>query len=213
MIPSLSAGAPRAWALRPQPLPEPPKAAPAPSGPRVVVDPGHGGVLTGAQGANGPNEKDVNLAIAFRLAEALKSEGMDVIVTRDTDRAFFPASLANASYHEQQKSDLGERTRQANGERPDLFISIHANWAPTPDAEGFEVYYPATRHPAPAHPPLEALPFDWSAYGNDAPRSWPPLGRGPRGQPLETAGLAECVRKSMRRPLPPDRGARQADHG
>ena len=225
MIPSgLSSEATRAWALRPAIAPaiEAPKGLPvAPTGPRVVVDAGHGGSLTGAQGAGGSYEKDVNLAIASRLAETLRAEGMDVVVTRDSDRAFYPSSLANGSYHEQQKSDLNERVRLANGARPDLFVSIHANWAPSPDAEGFEVYYP--RPPLSEPPPVAVKgkakrksPFDhWSAYGNDTANVIRRLSSGDREEDRwkDSRDLAEAVRRAMRSDLStPDRGARQADH-
>ena len=226
MIPaSLSTDAKRAWALRPAPpsVAEAPKALllPVPSGPRVVVDAGHGGVLTGAQGVSGTWEKTVTLAIASRLAEDLKASGMDVTVLRDMDRDFFPASMANASYHEQQKSDLNERVRLANGARPDLFVSIHANWAPSPDAEGFEVYYP--RAPLSEPPPVAMArgkarrksPFDWSVYGSDTANVIRRMSGGDREEDRwkDSRDLAECVRHSLHAGLStPDRGARQADH-
>lgn len=220
MIPaSLRAQADRAWALRTPAAPPAPKAAAAPAGPRVVVDAGHGGALTGAQGAGGSYEKDVTLAIANLLAESLRADGMDVTVTRDSDRAFFPASLARGSYLEQQKADLNERVRLSNALKPDLFVSIHANWAPSPDAEGFEVYYP--RPPLDAPPPAQPRSrkrkpaFDWSAYGNDTNNVIRRLSGGDREEDRwkECRALAEHVRRSLGAALStPDRGARQADH-
>jgi N-acetylmuramoyl-L-alanine amidase len=94
---------------------------------RVVIDPGHGGKDYGAPGIiKGVHEKDVNLAIAKRLAEEIRRElGCEVILTRDTDRY-----LA-----------LEERTAIANTERADLFISIHANASRNHLASGIETYF------------------------------------------------------------------------
>lgn len=93
---------------------------------KVVVDAGHGGKDPGAIGRIlGLNEKDVNLDIARRLAEALRKEGIEVIMTRSTD-VFIP---------------LEKRVDIANIANVDLFISIHANSNRVRSLEGFEVYY------------------------------------------------------------------------
>ncbi|NLL17809.1 MAG: hypothetical protein GX262_02155, partial [Clostridia bacterium] len=42
------------------------------SGKIIAVDPGHGGYDPGAKGAGGTLEKDLNLAIALKLKEALE---------------------------------------------------------------------------------------------------------------------------------------------
>lgn len=115
---------------RPEIVREPPAGASAErrrSGPwRVVVDAGHGGRDPGARGPGGTDEKRVTLAIARALAATLEEAGdVEVVLTREDD-AFVP---------------LGERTRIANREGADLFVSIHANAARDPDAEGFETYF------------------------------------------------------------------------
>jgi N-acetylmuramoyl-L-alanine amidase len=92
---------------------------------KVVVDPGHGGRDPGAVGRTGLKEKDVNLDIAKRLAKRLKQEGVEVVMTRNTD-VFIP---------------LGKRVELANNSRADLFISIHANANKTRSGHGLEVYY------------------------------------------------------------------------
>ncbi len=93
---------------------------------RIVVDAGHGGKDPGAIGFSGVMEKDVTLAIAKVLARELRAEiGCDVILTRSGD-VFLP---------------LEERTAIANRVGADLFISIHANAAPSRDAYGIETYY------------------------------------------------------------------------
>jgi len=92
---------------------------------RVVIDPGHGGKDPGAIGRTGLKEKDVNLDIAKRLANRLKQEGVEIVMTRSSD-VFIP---------------LGKRVEIANNSRADLFISIHANANRTRSLHGFEVYY------------------------------------------------------------------------
>jgi N-acetylmuramoyl-L-alanine amidase len=96
----------------------------------VVIDPGHGGKDRGTTGPGGRREKDIALAVARQLARELRAdEGLEVYMTRDRDE-FVP---------------LWERGEQATlwkGERPGVFISIHANYS-TRDASirGFETYF------------------------------------------------------------------------
>jgi len=91
---------------------------------KVVLDPGHGGKDPGAIGPTGVREKDVNLDVARRLARQLRERGIDVVLTRTSD-VFLPLA---------QRSDI------ANGEHPDLFISIHADAAPRASASGATTY-------------------------------------------------------------------------
>ena len=90
----------------------------------VVLDPGHGGKDPGAV-ANGIREKDVNLAIAIRIESALKSKGIQAVLTRRTDVYL----------------GLAERTEIANKHNAAAFVSIHANALPPGrSARGFEIY-------------------------------------------------------------------------
>jgi N-acetylmuramoyl-L-alanine amidase len=90
----------------------------------VVLDPGHGGDDDGAHGAAGTLEKDLVLRFARQLRTALESRfGMRVLLTRDLD--------VNVS--------LDARTRFANNNRADLFLSLHANTSVRPDLRGTEV--------------------------------------------------------------------------
>ncbi len=91
----------------------------------VVIDAGHGGDDEGAISAAGQREKDVVLDVARRLARRLARPGLRVVLTRDAD-VFVP---------------LEERTAIANDARGDLFLSIHANAAPEPEARGIETYF------------------------------------------------------------------------
>jgi N-acetylmuramoyl-L-alanine amidase len=80
--------------------------------PMVVIDPGHGGIDSGARGPAGNIEKDITLSFAKVLGEKLRETGLyDVAFTRTTD-VFVP---------------LGERVAIARQNDADLFMSIHAN--------------------------------------------------------------------------------------
>ena len=78
----------------------------------VVLDPGHGGIDTGAKGRNGSVEKEITLAFAEILGKKLEASGRyNVFFTRTDDR--FVA--------------LGDRVEIARDHGADLFVSIHAN--------------------------------------------------------------------------------------
>lgn len=94
---------------------------------KVIIDPGHGGNDPGAIGKYGLKEKDVNLDIAKRLSRLLRAEGVQVVLTRSTDK-FIPLPM---------------RAELANRSGADLFISLHANAARSRSLNGFEVYYVA----------------------------------------------------------------------
>jgi N-acetylmuramoyl-L-alanine amidase len=92
---------------------------------RIVIDAGHGGHDPGAKG-KGVTEAELVLDVATRLEKLLKKvPGVDTILTRRTDD-FVP---------------LPERTAIANREGADLFLSIHANASPNPQARGVETYF------------------------------------------------------------------------
>ncbi|MCW3095349.1 MAG: N-acetylmuramoyl-L-alanine amidase [Chthonomonadaceae bacterium] len=95
----------------------------------IVVDAGHGGAATGADGRGGGAvvfEKDVTLAIALKLKDALEACGARVIMTRDRD----------------VDVSLTARTDLANNVGADLFVSIHNDSNGSPNsASGTSTYY------------------------------------------------------------------------
>lgn len=95
------------------------------SRPLVVIDAGHGGHDPGASGQNGEREKTVTLALAKALRAALLADGrVRVALTRDSDRF-----LA-----------LEERSGIARRLGADLFVSVHADAAESPEAAGATIY-------------------------------------------------------------------------
>ena len=93
--------------------------------PTIIIDCGHGGYDTGAQGMHDTIEKNIVFAVGKELEQLLKKAGFTVCMTRESD-VFV---------------SLDERTHRANEvHRPALFISLHANAAATPQASGIETY-------------------------------------------------------------------------
>ena len=94
--------------------------------PLVVLDAGHGGHDPGAVSPHGGRrEKDVTLSIARSVrAELLKTGRVRVALIRDSDVFLV----------------LQERYGIARKMDADLFISIHADSAPNPEASGATVY-------------------------------------------------------------------------
>ncbi|HET8872026.1 MAG TPA: N-acetylmuramoyl-L-alanine amidase [Aquabacterium sp.] len=91
----------------------------------VALDAGHGGEDPGAIGPNGLLEKDVALSVARKLRAKLNGQpGMRAMLTRESDY-FVP---------------LQERVIKARRVQADLFVSIHADAFPNPNARGASVF-------------------------------------------------------------------------
>ncbi len=100
---------------------------------KIMIDPGHNpqGVNAGAEG-NGYREQDLVYAVAQDLAALLRANGnFEVRLTRNTPTEVLGTSNA---------SSLRTRVDLANNWPADYFISIHANAATNPEANGTEVY-------------------------------------------------------------------------
>jgi N-acetylmuramoyl-L-alanine amidase len=99
-------------------------------GVRVVwIDAGHGGADPGAIG-HGVREKDIALGVARRLANVLRDEPrIEVRMTREDDGFV-------------ELWERGLLATDAKGERPGIFVSIHANSFPARrTTRGFETYF------------------------------------------------------------------------
>jgi N-acetylmuramoyl-L-alanine amidase len=92
--------------------------------PSIAIDPGHGGIDSGAIGYGGIKEKDVCLAIGMTVAHLLEQQGCSVVLTRNSDTNVF----------------LDQRTLCANKNHVDLLVSIHANYAFNTQAMGIETF-------------------------------------------------------------------------
>jgi N-acetylmuramoyl-L-alanine amidase len=96
----------------------------------VVLDPGHGGIDTGAKGRHHTEEKRAALDIARRVRAHLLAVGLTVYMTRENDRFI----------------ELEERSRMAKRLGADLFVSIHLNSAENTLAQGVETFVLASPH-------------------------------------------------------------------
>ncbi len=85
------------------------------SGIKIVLDPGHGGIDSGAKSQEGYLEKDINLIMAKLLQEQLMLRGAMVYLTREDDIEL----------------SLGERVARINTIEPAIALSIHYNHAGT----------------------------------------------------------------------------------
>jgi len=91
----------------------------------IVVDPGHGGDDPGAMGPAGIWEKELNLKVAFFLADYLEAKGAKVYMTRKTD-------LHNSL---KQIADF------ANNAKADVYVAVHFNSIDNSNICGTETYY------------------------------------------------------------------------
>lgn len=110
----------------------------------VVLDPGHGGVVeTGAIGAGGFQEKDLNLAVAQAAKRALEAEGVSVLLTRTADYAM----------------TISARASLATAMKPKAFVSVHHNGGPNELSQrpGTETYY---QHASPESRRLAGLVYE-----------------------------------------------------
>src|SRR6059036_748515 len=90
----------------------------------VVIDPGHGGMDTGAKSAS-MVEKDFTLVFARKLRTALQTRlGATVLLTRDSDVAL----------------DNEARSAVANNNQANLFISLHAGYSANKLDDGSSVF-------------------------------------------------------------------------
>lgn len=91
----------------------------------VMIDPGHGGIDSGAVGEEGSEEKHVVLEIANNIRRLLSEHAhIEVRLTRESDH-FIP---------------LGQRVEIAHQHGASLFMSIHADGFTSPDANGASVF-------------------------------------------------------------------------
>jgi len=90
----------------------------------IVIDPGHGGRDPGATSVTGVYEKTIVYAVAEKVTAILERRGLGVTMTRQQGEFI----------------ELESRAEIANRRNADLFVSIHADSAPNPSAQGFTIY-------------------------------------------------------------------------
>lgn len=101
----------------------------------LVIDPGHGGIDSGAVGIDGTKESDLNLAIALKLRAMAELYGQENALLRQDD-----SSLCDSDSYSERR-DLEHRTELVSAELNPVYISIHQNDYPTGQASGAQVIY------------------------------------------------------------------------
>lgn len=91
---------------------------------KVYIDPGHGGTDSGAVGVRNVLEKNIVLKMVKKIEAILKSRGIEVRLSRDTD------VFKSLSY----------RTSDANNWGADCLVSIHCNSYKDPNSKGLETF-------------------------------------------------------------------------
>lgn len=109
------------------------------SGYVIVIDPGHGGVDGGAISRSGTMEKDITLAISFKLRDYLQQAGALVVMTREGDHDL--ASESTERIRSRKVEDLRRRVELINESDADVFVSIHLNSIPSPRWKGAQTFY------------------------------------------------------------------------
>ena len=106
----------------------------------VVLDPGHGGLDSGACG-NGLMEKNLTLSIAtYCKAELEKYAGVKVYMTRTGDSQ--PGITYDRGSVPSTGASLTKRVEYAKSVGANYFISIHINSSTSSYVNGAEVWYP-----------------------------------------------------------------------
>lgn len=156
----------------PTPLPQAPTPTPVPvpvagvdelyaqDGRNIVcLDPGHGGEDLGnvrlEDGQIALMEKDFTLDHALMLADRLRADGFEVVLTRETDSEVNPANEdvngdgitadPDGPARSDQLDDLQARVNICNIASADLLVSIHYNGAENEFLQGYEVWYNGDR--------------------------------------------------------------------
>ena len=156
----------------PTPLPQAPTPTPVPvpvegvdelyaqDGRNIVcIDPGHGGEDLGnvlvRDGDIVLQEKDFTLEHSLLLAERLREQGFEVVLTRETDTEVNPANEdvngdgvvaePGGPALTTQLDDLQARVNICNLAGADLLVSVHYNGAENEFLQGYEVWYNGDR--------------------------------------------------------------------
>lgn len=103
----------------------------------IVIDAGHGGRDAGASADDdGTKEKDLNFAVAKKLAALMKTANINVVMTREED-----IELAESTSKHKKLDDLNARVAIASENENSILVSIHMNKFPISKYSGLQVYY------------------------------------------------------------------------
>lgn len=104
--------------------------------PCIVLDAGHGGADPGKVGCNDVLEKDLNLAIVYKLKTLFENKGFRVVLTRTDDKV-----LADSDSKNVKVEDLHNRVALITETMPVMTICIHQNSFPDSSVSGPQVFF------------------------------------------------------------------------
>ena len=104
----------------------------------ILIDPGHGGMDSGAISKRGILEKDINLNIAIKLRNRLNEYGYMVVMTREEDKGLYTKIYP---VEKMKHEDLNNRCKLKIDSNCNIFISIHQNHFPQAKYFGAQVWY------------------------------------------------------------------------
>ena len=105
----------------------------------VVIDAGHGGSDPGKVGINNQLEKEINLKIAEILKDFLQAEGIEVVMTRESDAGLYDEGASN-----KKVQDMKRRLEIIEKADPAIVVSIHQNSYHEEYVKGAQVFYYTT---------------------------------------------------------------------
>ena len=104
--------------------------------PCIVLDAGHGGADPGKVGNNGELEKELNLAIVYKLKTLFENKGFEVVLTRTDDNA-----LVSDNTKALKVEDRRNRVAVIEKADPIMTISIHQNSYTDSSVSGPQVFF------------------------------------------------------------------------
>lgn len=115
----------------------------------VILDPAHGGADRGARGASGVAESDVVLSYARLARISLEAQGLRVLLTRQAN----------------DDPSFDDRSRLANAQRGDVFISLHVSSTGQPGTvRVYSLSQPVASPSSAAAPRGGLVPWDRAQY-------------------------------------------------
>lgn len=107
--------------------------------PVIIIDAGHGGFDSGTISVNGSLEKDINLAVAKKLAKYFDLNSISYIMTRTEDIS--TCSKDDERIVNKKVSDIKNRFKIIEDNPEAIFLSIHQNHYSEEYCNGAQVFY------------------------------------------------------------------------
>lgn len=107
--------------------------------PLIIIDAGHGGKDGGAVAADGTQEQYLNLSIALKIDEYLRSQGYRTLLTRADDSSIHDPDAE--TIREQKVSDIHNRLNIVENNPGCILVSVHQNYFTESKYNGTQIFY------------------------------------------------------------------------